>query len=556
MIWIKSKYSEIRAIIPQKKRKRLLWFLLENILFGILDLASIAYLIPIVILLFDQKKFELIISKFPFFEDILSEITIQGFAVFFILFYFIKIIIQTKFNTALYVFLYDLSTDLSIENTNDFINKSFIQHQNINKGKVLQNVTNVPEDFSIRYLLSILNLITEAIVLSLLVSVLLFFYFKITLISIIILSVFALFIYFTKQKQMTIINSIYLKTQAKSNAALLNLIDGYLEIKNSGNYAFFLEKFKKEKKLLNNVTGKLVSYNSNYAKYLEIVLIVSIVGFALFNFENKNTIVIVSILGASSLRLIPSISRILNALTLIKSYQYSIEVLSKNKKTTAEKIKNDTFEFNIKLEDICFNYDENPILDKVNLTIPKGAFLGVKGDSGVGKTTLLYLILGIIKPNKGLFFIDDVKIETTGFLPFANYVPQQPFLFNGTIIDNIVMGQNPEEINYEYIYYLCEKLELDAVIKKMANQYQTEITHESLRFSGGQKQRLALVRALYTRPSLLILDETTNQQDKELENKIFMFLKALNTNENLTIICVSHNPEVEIFFDSLYEIKN
>jgi ABC-type bacteriocin/lantibiotic exporter with double-glycine peptidase domain len=256
------------------------------------------------------------------------------------------------------------------------------------------------------------------------------------------------------------------------------------------------------------------------------------------------------------LRLIPSISRILNALTQLKSYRYSVETLSKNKKTDAKKSSTGFFEISIKLENIYFSYDNNAILNAVNLTIPKGAFLGIKGDSGVGKTTLLYLILGIIKPNKGEIFIDDFKIDTVNFLSFANYVPQQPFLFNGTIIDNVVMGQNPSVIDYDYIYYLCEKLELDAVIKKLPNQYQTEITHESLRFSGGQKQRLALVRALYTKPSLLILDETTNQQDRLLENKIFIFLKELNAIQKTTIVCVSHNPDIDVFFDSLYQISN
>ncbi len=553
---ILRKYSEILDIIPNQKRKKLFWFLVKNSMFGILDLVSIAYLIPIVVLLFDKKKFELVIVKLPFLEELLSKLTIEVFTILFIVFYFIKIIIQTKFNTALYVFLYDLSTDLSINNTNNFINKSFIQHQNINKGEVLQNVTNVPEDFSIRYLLPILNLISETIVLLILISVLLFFYFKIALVSMTILLLFALFIYFTKQKQMTIINSVYFKTQAKSNAALLNLIDGYLEIKNSGNYSFFLEKFRKEKSLLNEVTGKLVSYNSNYSKYLEIVLIICVVGFVLFNFGTKNTIVTVSILGASSLRLIPCISRILSAITQIKSYQYSVDILSKIEKSSSVENQKNTFESSIALENVYFSYQENKILNDLNLIIPKGVFVGIKGDSGVGKTTLLYLIMGIIKPNKGAFYLDNSKIETNNFFAFANYVPQQPFLFSGSIIDNIVMGQNPAAIDYDYIYYLCQQLELDGVIKKMTNSYQTEITHESLRFSGGQKQRLALVRALYTKPSLLILDEATNQQDKALENKIFMFLKELNTTQKLTLICVSHNPDIDVFFNSVYEIKN
>ena len=551
-----KKYSKILSIIPNQKRKKLFWFLVKNSLFGILDLVSIAYLIPIIVLLFDKKKFELIIVKLPFLEELLSKLTIEVFTILFIVFYFIKIIIQTKFNKALYVFLYDLSTDLSINNTNNFINKSFIQHQNINKGEVLQNVTNVPDDFSIRFLLPILNLISETLVLLILISVLLFFYFKIALVSMTILLVFALFIYFTKQKQMTLINSVYLKTQAKSNAALLNLIDGYLEIKNSGNYSFFLEKFRKEKSLLNEVTGKLVSYNSNYSKYLEIVLIICVVGFVLFNFGTKNTIVTVSILGASSLRLIPCISRILSAITQIKSYKYSVEILSKIEKSSSVENKKNTIESSIALENVYFSYQENEILNDINLIIPKGVFVGIKGDSGVGKTTLLYLIMGIIKPNKGVYYLDNSKIETNNFFAFANYVPQQPFLFSGSIIDNIVMGQNPAAIDYDYIYYLCQQLELDNVINKMSNGYQTEITHESLRFSGGQKQRLALVRALYTKPSLLILDEATNQQDKALENKIFMFLKELKTTQKLTLICVSHNPDIDVFLDSIYEIKN
>lgn len=552
---IKSTYRNLGTIIPEAHKKKLKWFLAKNILFGMLDLVSIAYLTPILVLLFDPNAFNSIVMRMPLLKEMCSSLSIPVFAILFAGLYLIKIVFQTRFNTALYVSLYNLCTDISIENTQNFIDKSFMEHQNLNKGAVLQNVTTVPEDFAIRYLLPIINLITESIILSLLVGVLLLFYFKVVLAAVLLLLAFAVFIYLNKKQQMATINSVYLKTQAQSNAALLNLLDGYFEIKNSGNPSHFLSEFRKEKALLNQVTGKLVAYNSNYAKYLEIVLMVSLVGLVIFNPDDKNTMVMLSVIGASSLRLIPSISRILNALTLMKSYHYAVEILSKNKRQRFSKTAVTDFNSELILENITFSYGDNQLLNAINLKITKGSFIGIKGDSGVGKTTLLYLIMGILEPDEGTISLDRHKIKNKDSLSFVSYVPQQPFLFSGTITDNIVMGQNPALIDHDYLEYLCRKLEIDSVIKKMPDAYQTQITHESLRFSGGQKQRLALVRALYVKPKLLVLDETTNQQDPVLEQKIFSFLKELCLNEQLTIVCVSHNPAVEVYFDSIYEIQ-
>lgn len=528
----------------------------KSILFAFLDLISISLLIPVIILLFNPEKIKELSFKYFSFDLNISTLQVQVFLGLLILFYLVKIILQTKFNTSLYVFFYNVSTEITIESTNNFVFQSYTKHQHLNKGKIIQDINTIPEDFSCKFLLSFVNLITETIVLFLILIVLLIAYFKLTLIAVLVLFLFAALMYLNKKKQLNLINSIYKESQAKSNSELLNILNGYLEIRNSGNYPIFLERFKKEKKILNEVTGRLISFNSNYSRYLEFALIISLVLFTIINFGNKNVIILLTVFGTSSLRLIPSIGKILSALTLIKTYRYSLDILLSHEQNNVINNLKINYKSQFKLENISFDYDGNSILKNINLIIDKGSFIGIKGDSGIGKTTLLYIILGIIKPKKGNCFIDKTRIENYDFLPFANYVPQQPFLFNGTIIENIVLGQNPNEIDYNYIYYLCKKLELHEIIEKMDNKYETEITLESSRLSGGQKQRLALVRALYTRPSLLILDEATNQQDKHLEKVIFDFLSEINQKDNISIISVSHDNKNDVFYKTIYKIEN
>ncbi|MFI0428050.1 ATP-binding cassette domain-containing protein [Mariniflexile sp. HMF6888] len=553
---IKQTYLNIKSVIPSNNRRKIKHFIYKSILFAFLDLISISLLIPVIILLFNPEKIkELSIKYFSFSLDI-STFQVQFFLGSLIFFYLVKIILQTKFNTSLYVFFYNISTEITIESTNNFVFQSYTKHQHLNKGKIIQDINTIPEDFSCKFLLSFVNLITETIVLFLILVVLLIAYFKLTLIAVLVLFLLAALMYLNKKKQLNLINSIYKESQAKSNSELLNILNGYLEIRNSGNYPIFLERFKKEKKILNEVTGRLISFNSNYSRYLEFALIISLVLFTIINFGNKNVIILLTVFGTSSLRLIPSISKILSALTLIKTYRYSLDILLNHEQNNVINNLKINYESQFKLENISFDYEGNSILENINLTIDKGSFIGIKGDSGIGKTTLLYIILGIIKPKKGNCFIDKTRIENYDFLPFANYVPQQPFLFNGTIIENIVLGQNPNKIDYNYIYYLCKKLELHEIIGKMDNEYETEITLESSRLSGGQKQRLALVRALYTRPSLLILDEATNQQDKHLEKVIFDFLSEINRKDNTTILSVSHDDDNDIFYKTIYKIEN
>ncbi|NMH86665.1 ATP-binding cassette domain-containing protein [Flavivirga algicola] len=551
---IKQTYFDILSIIPENKHRKLFIFFIKSILNGLLDLISMAYVVPILILFFDPKKLESMVSTHLNYTINLHSSWVLFLSLGLLLLFFIKTIIQTKFNSALYRFLFDISTELSMASITNFINEKYLQFQKEDKGKILQSITTVPDDFCRNLLHSFIFLFSEIFVLIIILTSLLILYFKITLIILLVVLSFSTFIYFIQRRRFLLFDTIYHKSESKANNHILNILDGFLEIKSSQNEEYFLNEYKKEKSLLNNVSAELISYYSNYSKYLEIFLILCLAILTFFSFQKNDTIVLFSILGAVCLRLIPSISKIMNGITMINSHFYTIEVLNKIKHKKERGI--NIFNSTIELRNIYFSYGKNAILKNCNINIKKGSFIGLKGNSGIGKTTFIYLILGVLEPQKGNYLIDEKEINIGNFLSFANYVPQQPFLFKGSIIDNIVMGQEKANINYDYIFFLCKKLALHDVIEKLNNGYKTILEHNSLRLSGGQKQRLAIVRALYTKPDLLILDEATNQQNKSLEQQIFIFLKELSINSKTTIINVSHNKDVDSFLDDIYIIKD
>jgi len=135
-------------------------------------------------------------------------------------------------------------------------------------------------------------------------------------------------------------------------------------------------------------------------------------------------------------------------------------------------------------------------------------------------------------------------------------VPQQPFLFQGSLLDNIVLGENPDKIDFNRIEMLIDSFNLSNFIAQLPKGLHTKISHNSLSVSGGQKQRIALIRALYASPQLLILDEVTNQLDEELEEKVLQFLHRYSKEHNIAIVLVSHASIISNVCSQTYKISN
>ncbi|KTD33575.1 ABC transporter [Legionella nautarum] len=196
----------------------------------------------------------------------------------------------------------------------------------------------------------------------------------------------------------------------------------------------------------------------------------------------------------------------------------------------------------IKVKNLSFRYaqSQNWILKDVNFHIEKGEKIAITGASGVGKTTLLKIMLGLILPSTGEVFVDDIPLLTLGLKKYRSIcacVMQDDTLISGSILDNLSFMDI--KIDIDRIYEVAKIAQIHEDILKMPMGYETLIGDMGSSLSGGQKQRVLLARALYKEPKLLFLDEATSHLDEATEIKINNALKQIN----ITQIVIAHRHE-------------
>lgn len=192
------------------------------------------------------------------------------------------------------------------------------------------------------------------------------------------------------------------------------------------------------------------------------------------------------------------------------------------------------------LRHLFFRYDANrEILKDINLEIKRGEFIGIVGGSGAGKTTLVDLILSLLKPTAGDLLVNARsldKLDPYHWRGLIGYVPQETMLFNDTVLNNITLRR--EGITLEEVHSAAKLANADEFIRELPHDYQTVIGDRGSKLSGGQRQRLALARALVRQPAILLLDEATSSLDTFSEQKIQKAVERLRG--ELTIVVVAH----------------
>ncbi len=205
--------------------------------------------------------------------------------------------------------------------------------------------------------------------------------------------------------------------------------------------------------------------------------------------------------------------------------------------------------------DVSFSYGAEPVIEKLSIQIPSNSILCITGPSGSGKTTLADLLLGLLKPTQGKIFIDDHLLDARILYRWRKsigYVTQESFLFNDTIRNNLLWTK--PGVSEEELWEALKKASADEMVKNFDLGLETVVGDRGAQISGGERQRLALARALVRKPAMLILDEATNALDRQNELKIIEALERIKG--TTTMVIISHSHEVHRIADQVIHLEN
>lgn len=453
-------------------------------------------------------------------------------------------------------FAADFQADISSKLFSKYLNKDFSFHLNNNSSGLIRNINElVPNVYS--SLLAIMTLFME-IVIMLSIMILLI---KIETLGTIVIMVFGIIIgfLFSKVARSIILEWGHKKVfhQGKSIQSVMEGLGGIKMIKILGREKEFQNKLSNHLKKYINFERLNSTFQQFPRVWLEFVAILSlcILLFSIF-YQGKNydsILPIIALFTGAAFKLIPSTSKILSSIQTLGFNQSAVDIVYNDLRNSNENlIKNDQnvseeIFFNIgkiQINNISYKYTQEnlPIIKNLSLEIKNGASVGIIGETGSGKSTLVDILLGLLKPKSGQILINGIDIHQTRYQlrqwqKHIGYVPQDIYLMDDTIANNIIFGLNKKLIDKKALNYSLKYAQLDNFINSLPNGIETKVGERGVRLSGGQLQRIGIARALYHNPSILIFDEATSSLDYDTEDAIVDCIDQL---EGKTKIIIAH----------------
>jgi ATP-binding cassette, subfamily B, bacterial PglK len=544
------------------KEKRLLFLALTvMIVSGLIDMVGIVSLVPFLTAIADIENVEKVwylnwLYDYFGFKDIkLFLVFLAGISFSFLV---ANNTVRIGTNWLTYHVAAELWHGLHVQTFKFYLEQpfSFYLHRNSSElnDKLMNRVNALVAGLIIPALLIVTNGLTGLLIL----LMLLWQNFSLTMILIGILSVFYVTVYINVCHKMEEAGEY----KSRLSPAMLKLASesfgGIKEIKTLGREMSFWKRFNSSSKKYMDADLRftlLMSIPQGLVEVMAIGTILLIGGYLIMTNNDLNSILpLIGIYVLGSRRIQPAMQIVFAQVGQMRHFHPSVEMIwpdidgayaLRSRQTDAVRDGGHApFEGDIEVRNVDYIYDNSTtkVISGLNMTIPALSTVGIVGGSGVGKTTLVDLILGLLQPTAGEILIDGRAVNDSWKAEWCRhigYVPQHVFLSDDTILHNIAFGIDPDEIDREVVYKAAKLAQIhDFIEEELPQQYDTAIGERGIRLSGGQRQRLGIARALYHDPEILVLDEATSALDGVTEQDFMRAVQGLS--DNKTIIIIAH----------------
>ncbi|MDB9976125.1 ABC transporter ATP-binding protein/permease [Candidatus Thioglobus sp.] len=452
-----------------------------------------------------------------------------------------------------------------------FQSLSYVEYLKRNSSEYIYSIQQLSQQFGLSVLLPILRIISDSIVGIVILSFLAWQSFSALALLVSLLGLMV-FIYDSLIKKNM---KRYGENANKASTLMLQGVqeglEGFKEIRILGKEKHFYKQVANSATEFSyySIKSQLLAITPRYLLELSLIIfIVLLVSLTLISGGNFEALIpTVAMFGVAALRLLPSANLLSSGLVQLRFSRDAVSRLYRDVKSTSNtnfKLISDlsnstqpTFK-SLTLKSVSFSYPNTnkKVLDRISLEINSGESIGFIGTSGSGKTTLIDIILGLLNPQEGIIKLNDslLKNSLNVWRSQLAYLPQQVFLLDNTLSQNIALGIDPDKINYDRLLSAINKAKLSGLVDELKDGVDTLIGERGMRLSGGQRQRIALARAFYHERDILVMDESTSALDSETEEEIVEEIKRLKGEK--TLLVIAHRLTTLKHCDKIYELGN
>lgn len=446
----------------------------------------------------------------------------------------------------------------------------FIQR---NSATLVKNILSEVDQLIWTMILPALSLMSYGVVLLSMVGILLLYDPLMAIATAFVLGLFYASIYMLVRKKLTQIGQEFTQANKERYQTCQEALAGIKDVMINNAEHGYIKQFEESSRVFARHIATRETLGQVPLNVIETVGYGCLIGLAMLlvvsGKEVSHILPVLGLYGFAAYRMLPAAQNMYRAISQIKFSQQVLNVLIPEFDLEKEKgeprhlnhLAPLKFEKSIRVENISFAYpnrSDKPVLSNFSLEIQKNTSLGIMGKSGSGKSTLMDIMLGLLIPQQGKIYIDDVELNESNRDQWRNlvgYVPQFIYLADKSIAENIAFGMPKAEIDIEQVKYAAKLAQIDEfIMKNLKDGYNEVVGEKGVMLSGGQRQRIGIARALYKKPEILFMDEATSALDRQTEMDVAQAMQVLK--DSMTLIVISHNEKSITSLDNLLNMND